>query len=214
MEDFSSSCRQMVDKQIISRRIKDERVIKAMFDVPRHKFIPAEKIDYAYEDHPLPIGEGQTISQPYIVALMTECLKLKGEERVLEIGTGSGYQTAVLAELAKEVYSVERFPSLAEEARVILDELGYKNVNTKCSDGSLGWKEFSPYDCIIVTAASPDIPPPLIEQLKEGGILVIPLGENHFQVLSVVRKFKGKIETEQVCSCVFVPLVGEYGWKD
>lgn len=214
MEDFSSQRRQMVDKQIISRRIKDERVIKAMFNVPRHKFIPAEKIDYAYEDHPLPIGEGQTISQPYIVALMTACLGLKGEERVLEIGTGSGYQTAVLAELAKEVYSVERFPSFVKQARNTLDELGYKNINIECSDGTLGWKEFSPYDCIIVTAASPDIPRPLIDQLKEEGILVIPLGESHIQVLSVVRKFKERIETEQICSCVFVPLVGECGWKE
>ncbi|MCX5657117.1 MAG: protein-L-isoaspartate(D-aspartate) O-methyltransferase, partial [Candidatus Omnitrophica bacterium] len=167
-----------------------------------------------YEDHPLPIGEGQTISQPYMVALMTERLGIKGEERVLEIGTGSGYQTAVLAELAKEVYSVERLPSLAERARIILDGLGYKNINIKCSDGSLGWEDFSPYDCIVVTAASPDIPQPLISQLKEGGILVIPLGESHFQVLSVVHKFKERIEIEQICSCVFVPLIGECGWKD
>ena len=203
---------EMVKTQIISRGIKDVRVIEAFLKVPRHKFIPERNIQEAYEDHPLPIGEGQTISQPYMVALMTECLKLKGEEKVLEIGTGSGYQTAILAELAREVYSIERIPSLAEKAKIVLEELGYKNVKIKIGDGTLGWEEYSPYEGIIVTAGSPEIPPPLISQLKENGRLVIPLGDSFSQVLTVVEKVEGKIKQEEICGCIFVPLVGKYGW--
>jgi protein-L-isoaspartate(D-aspartate) O-methyltransferase len=213
-EDVFLSLRQaMVEGQIISRGIKDPRVIQAFFKVPRHKFVQTDDISQAYEDHPLPIGEGQTISQPYMVALMSECLNLKGEERVLEIGTGSGYQAAILSELAQEVYTIERFPVLFERSRSILAELGYKNVQIKLGDGTLGWLEFSPYHGIIVTAASPGIPESLVEQLKEKGRLVIPLGESFSQVLTVVEKFKDKIQTREICGCVFVPLVGEHGWQ-
>lgn len=211
-DNFYSIRDEMVKNQIISRGIKDERVIFAFLKVPRHKFVPEKNILEAYDDHPLPIGEGQTISQPYIVALMTECLGLKGDEKVLEIGTGSGYQTAILAELAHEVYSIERISSLAEKAKLILEELGYKNIKIKIGDGTLGWEEFSPYDGIIVTAGSPEIPPPLLNQLNDGGRLVIPLGDSFSQVLTVVEKNKDKIKKEEICGCIFVPLVGKYGW--
>jgi len=212
--DFLSLREQMVKEQLASRGIKDPKVIQAFLRVPRHRFVLERDVHEAYDDHPLPIGEGQTISQPYMVALMTECLNLKGEERILEIGTGSGYQAAILAELAKEVYTVERFPALVERARYVLEELGYKNIKINLGDGTLGWPEFSPYDGIIVTAASLRIPLPLLEQLREKGRLVIPLGESFSQVLTIVEKYKDRIETREVCSCVFVPLVGEYGWQD
>jgi len=168
----------------------------------------------AYADFPVPIGEGQTISQPYIVALMTECLDLRGEEKVLEIGTGSGYQTAILAELAKEIYSVERFKNLAESAEAVVNELGYKNIKIKVGDGTLGWPEMGPFDRIIITAASPRIPLPLTEQLKESGKLILPLGESFSQVLTAVEKKKGKLESIEICGCIFVPLVGKYGCKN
>ncbi|MCM8778708.1 MAG: protein-L-isoaspartate(D-aspartate) O-methyltransferase [Candidatus Omnitrophica bacterium] len=213
VEDRFFSLRvEMVKNQIIARGIKDERVIKAFLRIPRHNFVLENNLSEAYNDYPLPIGEGQTISQPYMVALMTECLRLKGEERVMEIGTGSGYQTAILAELAQEVYSIERFPSLAERAKVILEGLGYKNIKIKVGDGTLGWEEFSPYAGIMVTAGAPEVPPPLIAQLKEGGRLVIPLGESFSQVLTVIEKIGNKIRREEICGCVFVPLVGKYGW--
>lgn len=211
--DFLSSREHMVKEQIVSRGIKDPRVIEAFLKVPRHRFVLERDIYEAYDDHPLPIGESQTISQPYMVALMTECLGLEGEERVLEIGTGSGYQSAILAELAKEVYTIEHFPRLVEQAGLVIAGLGYKNVRLNLGDGTLGWQEFSPYDGIIVTAASPRIPPPLIEQMKEKGRLVIPLGESFSQVLTVVEKCKDRIDSRQICGCVFVPLVGEYGWQ-
>jgi len=213
-DKFFSLREEMVKNQIVARGIKDERVIKAFLKVPRHKFVSDRNLGEAYDDHPLPIGEGQTISQPYMVALMTELLELKGEEKVLEIGTGSGYQAAILAELAKEVYTVERFPTLAEKAKIVLEELGYKNIKIKIGDGTLGWEEYSPYEGIIVTAGAPDIPSPLIAQLKEGGRLVIPLGESFSQVLTVIEKFRGKIEKREICGCVFVPLVGRYGWQN
>lgn len=213
-DSFFSLREEMVMNQIVARGIKDARVIKAFLKVPRHKFVSEKDILEAYDDHPLPIGEGQTISQPYMVALMSECLKLKGGEKVLEIGTGSGYQAAILAELANEVYSIERFPSLAERAKLILESLGYENVRIKVGDGTLGWEEFSPYDGIIVTACSPEIPPPLITQLKDKGRLVIPLGESFSQVLTVVEKFKDKLKKEEICGCVFVPLIGRYGYKE
>jgi len=212
--DYAVLRKQMVEEQLLPRGIKDSRVINAFYKVERHKFIPIEYRASAYGDFPVPIGEGQTISQPYIVALMTECLDLKGEERVLEIGTGSGYQAAILAELAKEVYSIERFESLAKNAQKVLDELGYTNIKIKVGDGTLGWQEFSPFARIIITAASPQIPLPLIEQLKENGKLVLPLGESFSQVLTVVEKKEGKIKTQEICGCVFVPLVGKYGWKE
>ncbi|MGE4357496.1 MAG: protein-L-isoaspartate(D-aspartate) O-methyltransferase [Candidatus Omnitrophota bacterium] len=209
---FFSLRQKMVNDQLLSRGIKDKRVIEAFLKVPRHKFVSENNITEAYDDHPLPIGEGQTISQPYMVALMTECLDLKGEEKVLEIGTGSGYQTAILAELALEVYSIERFSSLAEKARLALTDLGYKNIKIKIGDGTLGWEEFAPYDRIIVTAGAPEIPPPLILQLKENGRLVIPLGDSFSQVLTVIEKIGNRIKKEEICGCVFVPLVGRYGW--
>ncbi len=159
----------------------------------------------------MPIGEGQTISQPYIVALMTECLNLNGQDKVLEIGTGSGYQATILAELAGEVYTIERFETLAKRAGAILNELGYTNIKIKVGDGTLGWEEAAPFDKIIITAASPQIPLPLTEQLRENGKLILPLGESFSQVLTLVEKKKGKLEFMDICGCVFVPLVGKYG---
>ncbi|MDF1536777.1 MAG: protein-L-isoaspartate(D-aspartate) O-methyltransferase [bacterium] len=204
----------MVEKDIIPRGIKDEGVLDAMRKVPRHLFVEGHQRMSAYEDHPLPIGEGQTISQPYIVAAMTEALKLSGTETVLEIGTGSGYQTAILAELAAKVYSVERVPSLTGKARKVLDFLGCGNVLVKLSDGTLGWEEYAPYDRILVTAGAPWVPEPLTEQLKPGGILVIPVGSNSLQELTRVTKGEdGTLREERLGSCVFVRLVGKHGWE-
>jgi protein-L-isoaspartate(D-aspartate) O-methyltransferase len=204
----------MVETQIKARGIKDERVLKAMLKVPRHLFVDEALRDQAYGDFPLPIGEGQTISQPYIVALMTEALELKGNERVLEIGTGSGYQTAILAELALWVYTIERFPTLLERAKKVLKELAYKNISFKLDDGTLGWKEAAPFDAIIVTAASPDIPPPLVEQLAEGGRIVIPIGDEFSQTLIKGVKKGGKLHTKALEPVRFVKLVGAYGFKE
>jgi len=204
----------MVETQIKARGIKDERVLKAMLKVPRHLFVDEALRDQAYGDFPLPIGEGQTISQPYIVALMTEALELKGNERVLEVGTGSGYQTAILAELALWVYTIERFFTLLERAKKVLTELGYKNISFKLDDGTLGWKEVAPFDAIIVTAASPDIPPPLVEQLSEGGRIVIPVGDEFSQTLIKGVKKGGKLHTKALEPVRFVKLVGAYGFKE
>jgi protein-L-isoaspartate(D-aspartate) O-methyltransferase len=203
----------MVDEQIARRGICDEKVLSAFRKVPRHAFIPEEFHASAYSDHPLPIGEDQTISQPYMVALMTECLKLKGGETVLEIGTGSGYQAAILAEIAGEVFSVERLKALADRASAALARLGYRNFSVKVDDGTLGWAEYSPYDGIIVTAAAPQIPATLARQLKEGGRLVIPVGDRFSQVLTVAKRTGNDLELERVCGCVFVPLVGREGWN-
>jgi len=203
----------MVEEQLIPRGIKEKRILDAFYKVERHKFIPEELRGSAYADFPVPIGEGQTISQPYIVALMTEYLALTGQEKVLEIGTGSGYQAAILAELAKEVYTIERFSNLAEKARSVFKELGYTNVKVKVEDGTLGWQEEAPFDRIIITAASPRIPLPLSEQLKENGRLVLPLGDGFAQVLTLAEKKKEKLELSQICGCVFVPLVGKYGYS-
>lgn len=211
--DCAALRKRMVEEQLISRGIKDERVLAAFSKVERHKFMPAELISSAYADFPVPIGEGQTISQPYIVALMTECLGLTGKEKVLEIGTGSGYQTAILAELAGEVYSIERFAALAENAEKTLRELGYLNVRIKVDDGTLGWKEEAPFERIIITAASPRIPLPIEEQLKESGKLILPLGESLVQTLTLVEKKEGRLASSNICGCVFVPLVGKYAWK-
>lgn len=199
--------RRMVEEQIISRGIKDSNVINAMLKVERHKFVPKEYEKYAYTDGPLPIGEGQTISQPYIVALMTEVLQLKGGERVLEIGTGSGYQAAILSLIAKEVYTIEIISSLAHSAKERLENLGYKNVNVKCGDGFLGWPDKAPFDCIIITCAAPRVPEPLIEQLAEGGRLVIPEGEE-FQMLVLYKKFQGKLDKQELIPVRFVPMKG------
>jgi len=211
--DYAVLRKRMVDEQLIPRGIENPRVLEAFLKVERHKFIPEELRMSAYADFPVPIGAGQTISQPYIVALMTECLGLSGEEKILEIGTGSGYQTAILAELAKEVYTIERIESLSQSAAAILNDLAYQNIKIKVSDGSLGWKEEAPFDRIIITAASPRIPLPLTEQLNESGKLILPLGETFSQVLTIVEKKKGNLESIEVCGCVFVPLIGKYGWK-
>lgn len=204
----------MVRDQFIARGITDQRVLAAFYKVEREKFVPSEVSNNAYQDFPLSIGEGQTISQPYMVALMTQSLELKGDERVLEIGTGSGYQTAILAELARKVYSVERIKALAERARELLENLGYSNVKILLGDGTLGWEESSPYDRILVTAGAREIPQPLTDQLEEGGVLVIPVGNSYSQDLEVVRKRKNHIETAAVEKCVFVPLIGKYGWDE
>ena len=198
----------MVKTQIESRGVKDTLVLKAMRNVPRHLFVPRAYQEDAYADEPLPIGEGQTISQPYIVALMTELLDLKGGEKVLEIGIGSGYQAAILAEIAKEVYSIEIICPLVERAESTLKELDYKNITVKCGDGYQGWKEHSPFDGIIVTAAPDHIPQPLVDQLKIGGRLVIPVGEL-FQELILVTKTEKGIKKENVIPVRFVPMTGE-----
>jgi len=208
--DYSSLRERMVREQIAGRGIKDASVLDAFRKVERHKFIPEDARSSAYEDYPLLIGEGQTISQPYIVALMTELLELSGREKVLEIGTGSGYQTAILSCLASSVYTIERFQALYVKAQKLFDELGYANIKAKADDGTAGWKEHSPFDRIIITAASERVPLPLLEQLSVGGKLVAPLGEKFSQVLTVVENNGRTYEYKQICGCVFVPLVGKY----
>jgi len=204
----------MVESQLVARGIKNPRVLAAMQKVHRHVFLEEALQCQAYGDHPLPIGEKQTISQPYIVALMTQALELTGREKALEIGTGSGYQTAILAELADMVYSVERIPVLVYKARKVLDELGYFNVNIRIGDGTRGWPEESPYDAIIVTAASPEIPAPLTEQLTTGGRLVVPVGGRYSQeLIRVERTETGLIQTN-LGGCRFVSLIGQHGWRD
>jgi protein-L-isoaspartate(D-aspartate) O-methyltransferase len=206
--DIKAMRDKMVETQIKARGVKDPRVLTALLNVERHRFVPNEYLSSAYSDQPLPIGEGQTISQPYIVALMTELLELKENEKVLEIGTGSGYQAAILAELAKEVYTIEIIEPLASTARKRLSELGYQNVIVKAGDGYLGWPEAAPFDAIIVTAAPDHIPKPLIDQLKEGGRMVVPVG-THTQELKKIVKRSGKMETTNVIPVVFVPMTGE-----
>ncbi|MGB9720246.1 MAG: protein-L-isoaspartate(D-aspartate) O-methyltransferase [bacterium] len=205
---YALARRQMVEEQIIARGIKDSNVINAMLKVERHRFVPREYERYAYMDGPLPIGEGQTISQPYIVALMTEVLQLRKGERVLEIGTGSGYQAAVLSLIVKEVYTIEIIPSLAKSAQQRFESLGYKNVYVKCGDGFLGWSEKAPFDGIIITCSAPRVPEPLIEQLAEGGRLVMPEGDE-FQMLVLYKKIKGKLEKEELIPVRFVPMKGK-----
>ncbi len=209
-ENFVLLRKEMVEYQIKARGIKDEKVLNAMLKVPRHHFVPQELMHLAYEDSPLPIGEEQTISQPYIVALMTSSLKLKGDEKVLEIGTGSGYQAAVLAEIVKDVYTIEIRESLAISAEKRLRKLGYKNIKIKVGDGYFGWEENAPFDAIIVTCSAPKLPSPLLEQLKEGGRMVIPLEENPFyQSLVLITKEKGKIKRRNIEAVRFVPMVRE-----
>ena len=198
----------MVTDQIISRNVKNNLVLLAMRKVPRHEFVREQDKKYAYEDTPLEIGEDQTISQPYIVALMTELLKLKGEEKVLEIGTGSGYQAAILAEIAKEVYTIEIIKSLADNAQKTLKRLGYNNIAVKWGDGYQGWKEYAPFDVIIVTAAPDHIPQPLVDQLKVGGRLVIPVG-SMFQKLKLITKTDKGIVEKSIIPVRFVPMTGE-----
>jgi protein-L-isoaspartate(D-aspartate) O-methyltransferase len=210
----SQDRQRMVSDQIAWRGIRDQRVLEAMRQTPRHLFVPPDYQHLAYTDGPLPIGKGQTISQPYIVALMTECLKLKGEEKVLEIGTGSGYQAAVLAFLAKEVHTIERHALLAESAREVFEKLALTNIQVHIGDGSLGLPAFAPFDAILVTAAAPRVPHPLLEQLNDGGCLVLPVGSRGSQVLECWQRQGAKFENHSILPVAFVPLRGEHGWKD
>lgn len=215
INQYQGKRQHMVDTQIIARGIRDRHVINAMLKVPRHLFLDEALWPQAYDDNPLPIGEKQTISQPFIVALMSEALHLTGTEKVLEIGTGSGYQCAILAELADQVYTIERIPSIAKRARKIFDQLKYSNVIVHIGDGTLGWKQHGPYDGIIVTAASPDPPKPLLEQLTKGGRLVIPIGSEFSQDLIVfTREDKNDYTQESYGGCRFVKLIGQHGWRE
>jgi len=204
----------MVEQQLKARGIEDKAVLTTMETIPRELFVPHEYRDSAYKDGPLPISEGQTISQPYMVALMTQCLQLQGHEKVLEIGTGSGYQMAVLLAVTPNVYSIERLPALAQYAVDNLRSLGYENLHIKVGDGSCGWPEEQPFDAIIVTAGATDVPSVLKEQLADGGRLVIPVGPRYSQNLFRVTRHGDKFITEDFTACVFVPLIGKYGWKE
>jgi len=211
--DFTDARNRMVDTQLVARGINDPRVLAAMRKVPRHLFVSDDLHPYAYEDHPLAIGYGQTISQPYMVGIMTQVLGPGEGDRVLEIGTGSGYQSAVLAELSCEVVTVERNELLAARAAERLAELGYSNVRVMVGDGSQGWPELGPYGGVMVTAGSPQVPEPLKAQLKEGGRLVCPVGSRELQTLWIVTRRGGAYETDTSINCVFVPLVGRDGWR-
>jgi protein-L-isoaspartate(D-aspartate) O-methyltransferase len=213
MDAFSEARQQMVATQLRSRGIFDERVLQAMAKVPRHLFVPLAGRE-AYDDHPLPIGAGQTISQPYMVAIMTEALALQGHEEVLEIGTGSGYQAAVLAELCRQVYSIERIAELAERAKRVFEDLGYANIEVIVGDGTLGLPEHAPYHGIIVTAATPSLPPYWVEQLAEGGRIVAPVGDRWAQTLVIATKEQGRLKQRSGCACVFVPLIGKHGFQE
>jgi len=212
--DFKLARERMVKNQLASRNIADEGVLQAMGKIPRHLFISEALAGEAYNDHPVPIGEKQTISQPYIVALMTEALELQGKENTLEIGTGSGYQTAILAELSSRVYTIERIKSLLVGARKLLAQLGYSNILFKAFDGTLGWKEYAPFDAIMITAGAPSLPEPLIDQLADNGRMVIPVGDRYTQELIKVTKKGENLEQESLGGCRFVNLIGIHGWKD
>jgi len=205
---------QMVKSQLLSRDIRDPAVLEAMRTVPRHLFVDPDYRQSAYSDGPLPIGEGQTISQPYIVALMTQLLELKGDEKVLEVGTGSGYQAAVLAHIAREVHSIERHPALARRAEAIFDQLGLTNIHVHVGDGTLGLPEFAPYEAVIVTAAAPNVPRALLDQLDDHGRLVIPVGGRWGQYLERWRREGDDLFSESITPVAFVPLVGKEGWKE
>lgn len=216
IDRYSKQRIKMVDSQIRARGIRDPRVLKAMETVPRHLFVNEALRDQAYNDNPLPINGGQTISQPYIVALMTEALGLTGSEKVLEIGTGSGYQAAILAMLADHVFSIDRLASLAGEARRLLESLNFYNIAIRVGDGTLGWKDEAPFDAVMVTAGSPNIPKTLVEQLAVGGRLVIPVGGRHSQVLIRLTRLSediNEVKKEDLGGCRFVDLIGEYGWE-
>ena len=211
--EFEAARREMVARQIAGRGIETPRVLEAMSSVPRHLFVPPEHVWKAYADEPLPIGEGQTISQPYMVAAMADALSLDGRERVLEIGAGSGYQAAVVSLLAREVIAVETHLVLAAATRERLHRLGFKNVRIEVGDGSLGWSPDAPYDAILVTAAAPAVPPPLVEQLTDGGRLVLPVGSAEQQELIRLVKHGGRTIEKRLFACRFVPLLGRYGWR-
>jgi len=212
--EYAEARAEMVEKQLRRRGINDARLLQAMNAVPRHEFVPAEFRSRAYDDAPVPIGEGQTISQPYIVAAMTAVLRLTGNERVLEIGAGSGYQAAILASLAREVFTIESRPELATSAAQRLARLGYPNVHVHCGDGTLGLPEFAPFDAILVAAASPSTPEPLLAQLADSGRMVIPVGTVENQELQLLERVHDKIRVTTLEPCRFVPLVGAHGWKE
>ena len=211
---FEEVRHRMVEGQLAGRGIRDERVLDAMREVPRHRFVPEDMWDMAYRDTPLPIGHGQTISQPYIVAYMTQMLHLTPNDRVLEVGTGSGYQVAILSRLADHVYTIERVEELSKCAEQISHELGYHNITYRVGDGGYGWPEAAPFDAIIVTAAAPEVPQPLVAQLAEGASLVAPIGPAGYQELVRVIKQGEKTEVEHLVPVAFVPLVGEHGWRE
>jgi protein-L-isoaspartate(D-aspartate) O-methyltransferase len=211
-EEHALARKRMVEEQIIARGIREPRVLAAMHAVPRHRFVPPDDLAWAYADGPLPIGYGQTISQPYIVALMTEMLEVKPDDRILEIGTGSGYQAAVLAELADEVHTVEVIPELSAQAEKTLVELGYSNIHVHTGDGSPGWPESAPYNKILVAAAAPEAPQPLLDQLAEGGQMVIPVGSRAVQQLEVWKRTGKRFSRRIKLAVCFVPLRGKYGW--
>ena len=212
-DEYDLSRKHMVDDQLSARGILDPRLLEIMGSLPRHKFVPFDDLAWAYADGPLPIGHGQTISQPYIVALMTELLHLKSSYRVLDIGTGSGYQAAVLGRMAAEVHTVEIIPELAAQAESALTDLGYVNIHVHVGDGSLGWPEAAPYDGILVAAAAPSAPKPLLNQLKDAGKLVIPVGSRGFQKLEIWTRSENKFLREDNLAVAFVPLRGVHGWK-
>jgi protein-L-isoaspartate(D-aspartate) O-methyltransferase len=213
VDEFAGARRAMVQDQIRKRGVASQRVLEAMLSIPRHEFVPEQFRAEAYADKPLPIGEGQTISQPFMVGAMTEALELDGSERVLEIGTGSGYQSAVLSVLSREVISIENHTSLALAAQERLGRLGYANVHVHNGDGSAGFSDAAPYDAILITAAAPEIPPLLVSQLREGGRLVAPVGGQDNQELLQARKEAGALLSRVLFDCKFVPLLGRYGWS-
>lgn len=215
MSEYDAQRSRMVERQLVPRGISDRAVLAAFYDVPRHLFVPPRLRSRAYDDGPLPIGEGQTISQPYMVAVMVQYAALGSESKVLEIGTGSGYQTALLAEICGQVYTIERYPSLLEKTRDLLEEMGYRNIYFRAGDGTLGWPEEAPFDAILVSAGGTRKPPrPLLEQLKDGGRLVIPLQNRGAQVLTVITRHGNQFEHLERDPCSFVPLVGRHGWDE
>ena len=214
IQAYAGQRRKMIEVQLLGRGIKDLEVMGAMGRVPRHVFVNSSLQHRAYGDCPLPIGENQTISQPYIVALMTQSLQLKGEERVLEIGTGSGYQTAVLAELASQVFTIERIKPLAKDTKLLLGRLGYENIVFKVFDGTYGWRDQSPFDAILISASTPEVPTALIEQLVDKGRLIAPVGGRESQDLIVINKNSSRIVRREIGSCKFVPLVGKFAWPE
>jgi protein-L-isoaspartate(D-aspartate) O-methyltransferase len=213
-KDYQKARDRMVETQLKTRDITDPRVLEAMRKVPRHLFVDEALRGQAYNDHPLPIGEKQTISQPYIVALMTQCLRLEGPEKVLEVGTGSGYQAAILAELANRVFSIERIPSLSYRANQLLQKLGYRNIILRVTDGTMGWPDDAPFDAIIVTAGAPKVPQPLTDQLVMGGRMVVPIGDRISQELILVERTPEGIRKTSSGGVRFVDLVGKYGWEE
>lgn len=211
-DGYSGLRRRMVEQQLAGQGIRDARVLDAIRTVPRHLFAPVSEASRAYGNHPVPIGEGQTMSQPYMVARMTELLELRGGERVLEIGTGSGYQTSVLKAMNADVYTIERLPELSRRGRENVERAGYSGVHYRVGDGSRGWPEEAPFDRVIVTAGAPTMPVSLVEQLREGGSMVIPVGGEEEQELLLVRRGQGRVTRERICACVFVKLWGDEGW--